>query len=356
MPLEKRWTFHGEGYISPRIDSSPAIADGAVYVGVSEYSVFSPKGRIVSLELSTGKPRWEQKTRLPVFSSPAVSGGRVFVGEGYHQDRESRLWCLDADTGRMLWSFEAKSHVESSPQMADGRVYFGAGEDGLYCLDAKDGRSIWHFEKQHVDISPWVSSDFVYAGTGYGDLGAFCLSKINGSVLWMTPAGLPVWGSPLLLENRLYYGLGNGNFLQSATDPKGGVICLNARTGKELWRKNFPDAVLTAISYRRGKIFFGCRDGNLYAASAAGGMILWNCTVGGPVVASPAVGQQRVVAVSVTGKLVIASIDTGEQLENIDLSHLLGKETGVVSSPALSAGRIFIGTTTGEMICLGGKK
>ena len=73
-------------FAKPHIDSSPAISDGAVFVGLAELSTFSTGGHVLCLELSSGKVRWQRKTRYPVFSSPAVVGGRVFVGEGYHQD------------------------------------------------------------------------------------------------------------------------------------------------------------------------------------------------------------------------------------------------------------------------------
>jgi len=351
-----RWIFRGKGYTSPRIDSSPAVVNGAVYVGVSNFSVFSPSGRIICLDLESGKRRWEQKTLQPVFSSPAVSGGRVFVGEGYHQDQRSRLYCLDAATGKKLWFHRSRSHIESSPRVEGDRLYVGAGEDGVYCLSVKDGSTLWHFEKQHVDISPAVGAGGVFAGTGYGAFCSFCLSAGDGRVLWRTPERVPVWGSPLVLENRVFFGIGNGNFTESAPRPRGAVICLDAGTGKEIWRRSVPDAVLTAISYRKGKIFFGCRDGNLYAANPARGMILWSCPAGGPLVASPALGDRRVAAVTSRGLLVIAAAGTGEKLAAIDLSRLLSEEVRLYSSPALSGGRIILGTSTGAVVCLEGQE
>ena len=57
-------------------------------------------------------------------STPALAAGRLYVGEGLHEDADCRLYCLEAATGRELWSFAARSHVESSPRVAGGRVFF----------------------------------------------------------------------------------------------------------------------------------------------------------------------------------------------------------------------------------------
>lgn len=356
LGLEKKWVFRGQGYASPRIDSSPAIAGDAVYVGVSENSVFSPAGRVIAIGLAGGKLRWEKKTRRPVFSSPVVAGGLVLVGEGYHQDTLCRLVCLEAAGGAEKWSFEVKSHIESSPQVEGGRVYFGAGDEGLYCVDLAGGKEVWHSSGQHVDISPWASSGYLFAGTGYGRSAALSLSVKDGSVAWQTPMDLPVWGSPLLLGNRIYFGLGNGDFLKSAADPRGAVVCLSALGGKQVWLTPIPDAVLTAVTHKKDKLFFGSRDGHLYALDAVKGEVLWKRSLGGPVVASPLVGRERVAAVSAKGKLLVASIETGEELASLDLSKVLEGETGVFSSPALSGGKIVLGTSGGALVCLTGKE
>ena len=355
LGLALKWAVRGKGSGS-RIDSSPAIVQGAVYVGVSESSVFSPSGRVISVDLEGGKPRWEKKTRRPVFSSPVVAGGLVMVGEGYHQDQQCRLMCLQASDGAERWTFEVKSHIESSPQVEGGRVYFGAGDDGLICLDIDGGKEVWRSSGQHVDISPWAASGFLFAGTGYGSSAALALSLKDGSVAWRTPMDLPVWGSPLLLGNRLYFGLGNGDFLKSAAEPRGGVVCLSALGGKEVWRTPIPDAVLTALTHKKDRLFLGSRDGHLYALDAVKGAVLWKRPVGGPVLASPLVGRERVLAVSGTGKLVVAAIQTGEELASVDLSRLLEVETGVFSSPALAAGKVVLGTTGGALVCLSGKE
>ena len=120
--------------------------------------------------------------------------------------------------------------------------------------------------------------------------------------------------------------------------------------------RDLPDAVLTAIAFGAGKVRCGSRDGHLYALDPRKGSVLWKCAVGGPVVASPLVGDRDVAAISVTGKLVIASIETGEELSRFDLSKSIGEEVTILSSPTATRGGIVVGSSNGFVVCLGEKE
>ncbi len=345
------WIFSAaEHYAKPHIDSSPAISGGSIFVGLAELSTFSTGGYVLCLDLSSGKVRWQHKTQFPVFSSPAVVSGRVFIGEGYHQDANCRLWCLDATSGKPIWHFESKSHIESSPFVAREQVYFGAGADGVYCLRANDGGVVWHFADEHVDTSPLVTSGFLFCGTGYGEFSAICLSARDGKPRWRTPFDLPVWGAPVRVGGRVYFGLGNGSLVSSDENPRGAVVCLSAVSGKLIWRRDVPDAVLSALSHASGKLFCTSRDGNVYALSPAQGTVLWKRSLGAPVVTSPLVGERALIAVSDAGRVAQLALESGEVLSEEEL----GKDIRVLSSPAAAAGRVVLGAGN-RIIAYGGQ-
>jgi outer membrane protein assembly factor BamB len=352
--LEVLWRFSDPEYRSPAFASSPAFEGGRVFAGVAELSAFGASGRVVALDADSGKRVWEHRTGFPVFSSPSVAGGLVYVGEGFHQDSACKLFALRAEDGAVAWSFETRSHVESSPHVDGGRVVFGAGDDGVYCLDALRGKEVWHLPDVHVDLSPLVAEGRVFGGTGYGELAALCLDAKDGKVLWRTPVDLAVWGSPVRLGNRVYFGLGNGNFLSSSELPKGAVLCLSASSGREVWRRDLPDAVLTAIAAARGRLFAGSRDGNLYALDPASGEVLWKCSSGGgAIVASPLVvnAGKTVLAASTKGMLFSADARSGAPGMQVRLAKLLGagaEAVEVISSPVVQGGAVFVGTFSGE--------
>src|SRR5207244_1242455 len=100
-----------------------------------------------------------------MYSSPCLADGRVYVGEGMHQNHLCKLYCVDAATGRKCWDFQTDGHIESSPCVADGKVFFGAGDEGVYGLDQVSGAECWHFRGPiHVDTSPTVVGHRLYAG------------------------------------------------------------------------------------------------------------------------------------------------------------------------------------------------
>ena len=79
------------------VDSSPAIADGAVYFG-------SLTGDLTSLDLSTGKVRWKYATGGSIGeSSPAVAGGTVYIGDG-----NGVVHAVRAADGQKFWTFKTQ--------------------------------------------------------------------------------------------------------------------------------------------------------------------------------------------------------------------------------------------------------
>jgi outer membrane protein assembly factor BamB len=68
-------------------------------------------------------------TRARVDSSPAISGGRVFVGSS-----DGKLYVLDAATGAKKWEYEVGDALTASPAIAGGRVVIGAQDGRLYCF------------------------------------------------------------------------------------------------------------------------------------------------------------------------------------------------------------------------------
>src|SRR5262249_38054159 len=143
-----------------------------VYVAAAHDDVFSPYGAVYCLDRGTGKMLWtfdDKKKMKQIFSSPVVVGDRLYIGEGFHQDFECRVFCLNAEKGEKIWELATGSHTESTPCVVDGRVYCGAGDDGLYCIDAVKGEKVWNFPSFHIDASPVVVGDRVYAGCGIGD-------------------------------------------------------------------------------------------------------------------------------------------------------------------------------------------
>lgn len=280
--------------------SSPRRDGERIYVGVVLPSAFGGSGAVYCLDRQTGKEIWmfnDDGAMKDVFSSPCLADGRLYIGEGFHQHADCKLYCLDAASGRKLWDFATASHTESTPCVAAGKVYFGAGDDGLYCLDAATGREKWHLKGLHVDANPLVIDNRLYGGSGVGDAYKetvlFCLNADTGDLHWRVPVDLPVWGMPAVQGEYVYAGIGNGNFLASAdqleepAQPAGAVLCRERASGRHVWRYDVGDGVLARVCVDGEHVWFAARDRHCYCLDRRDGTLRWKTDLGSPIVASP---------------------------------------------------------------------
>ena len=347
------WVFKDEAAMAVDFSSSPAIVGNLLYIGSSHGSIFSLGGATYCIDTETQKVLWRHASPTPIFSSPAVAGGRVYIGEGYHHDSDCHLRCLDAKTGELIWSFPTTSHVESTPFISQGKLYFTAGADGVYCIDALEGQEIWHYGDVHADMCPVVHKNKAYFGTGYGDYKIFAVDAQTGIEAWSKDMPYPVWGSPSADEDIVFFGLGRGNFSESAPIPAGKVVALDAETGDIVWEYEAEDAVLTAIAIQNGAVTFGSRDGYVYSVQSTDGKLNWKTDLGGPVVSSPAVTVDTVYAATKNGYIYALSIDDGKVQWEFD-TRIVTRNIELYSSPAIANGLLYIGSSDRYIFCLGG--
>jgi outer membrane protein assembly factor BamB len=64
-----------------------------------------------------------------VNSSPAVANGLVYVGS-----YNGNVYELNAKTGAKLWSYATGNMVESSPVVVNGMVYVGLDDYNVYAF------------------------------------------------------------------------------------------------------------------------------------------------------------------------------------------------------------------------------
>ena len=346
------WVFKDKDRSVADFSSSPAVVGGRVYIGEGHGGLFSSGGSVYCLELKGGRQVWRVDLAQQVFSSPVVAGGKVLCGEGLHHNRDSALRCLDARTGKELWKVVTKSHVESSAFVVGDRVYFGAGADGVYCARLDTGQVVWHHTGPHVDVSPVVVEGRVYAGSGYSEVAVLCLDARSGTRLWDQKTPYAAWGVPSVAHGHLFAAAGTGDFVASAPDPKGAVFCYSTLNGKPQWRRDLPDGVFTALVAAGGVVYLGCRDGHVYALDMGTGQTKWKHKTGDAVVASPVVTARSVVAASADGKLYCLDAASGALRWAWD-TQAAGKRARIISSPALYQGKLVFGTAAGMVICLG---
>lgn len=222
-----------------------AAKDWSFYRGdVEQSGVTSVRG---PTDLS--KVKWKFKTEAPVFATPIVAKGKVYIGS-YDQN----IYCLDAYTGECIWKFPTKYRVEASVAYYNGRIYTGADDGFIYCLDANNGSLIWSREvggwmgsldfyvlsTYQPKSSPIVVDGKVYVGAKNGKF--YCLNANNGLILWEYQTKGPILGSPAYYKGRVYV---------TSTDlnagPLGRLYAFDANTGEVKWVVDVPNSDLWEI-------------------------------------------------------------------------------------------------------------
>jgi outer membrane protein assembly factor BamB/pimeloyl-ACP methyl ester carboxylesterase len=304
------WTYTVGGYIA----SSPAIANGKVYVGSYDYKFYC-------LDAATGAHIWNFTTGGIVGSSPTVADSRVYVGSD-----DDNIYCLDAASGALLWNYTTGGDVVSCPAVSGGLVYVGSKSDLLYCLNASNGAYMWSYMTSgDVLSSPAIADGRVYVGSY--DNKVYCLNALTGAHIWNYTTGGWVWSSPAVADGKVYVG---------SNDTK--VYALNALTGALVWNYATGAEVISSPAVADGKVYVGSFDNKVYCLNALTGAHIWNYTTGNDVFASPAVADGKVYISSIGHVVYCLNAADGASI----WSYTTGSD--VYSSPAVANGVVYVGS------------
>ena len=221
--------------------SSPAVSGGIVYVGSYDKKVYA-------LNASSGTLMWSYTTGSYVLSSPAVASGKVYVGS-----YDKKVYCLNAYTGAFIWSYTTGDVVESSPAVADGKVYVGSYDKKVYCLNASTGAFIWSYSTgDWVICSPAVAGGIVFIGSYNKKV--YALNASSGALMWSYTTGDAIVSSPTVSSGMVYIG---------SMDYK--VYCLNASSGKHVWNYTTGSYVDSSPAVAGDKVYVGSDNCKVYA-------------------------------------------------------------------------------------------
>ncbi|MGM0875162.1 MAG: PQQ-binding-like beta-propeller repeat protein [Bacillota bacterium] len=339
--LRLDWTYRTPGTI---LTSSPAIANGVVYVGTRDEEG-SNDHAIHAVDQETGNKVWQVKADAQVQSSPAVADGIV-----YASSIRGTIYAMNAQSGDIIWQKTVgKDEVQRawmyySPTVADGVVYqaYSTGSGGkMMALDAKTGKELWNAKLAGnwiVESTPVVQDGKVYVGSDGGWV--ISLDASTGKELWRKkPAGGWMHSMPAIADGKLYLGYGGGI-----------LVALDTSTGNELWRYKSPDssyihggATGSSPAVADGLVYMGFPDGNVAAFDASTGTLKWKYRTNGGIISSAAISGETVFIGSNDGNLYAFDRLTGQPL----WQHEIG--AWVASSPAISGNTLVVGALDGNL-------
>ncbi len=315
------------------------------------------------------------------FVSPVVVDGRV-----YHASEEQEIaFCLDAATGAEIWRFEnIGDAIDDAMHVQDGKVYLAS--DSIWCLDALTGDRIWAFGtggEFGFNGPPTIYEERVYV---YSNCFVYCLDDLTGEEIWSNDT--PVCYSTLTAWNGLvFFPSGSGQFYAFSTE-----------TGETEWVTDgfgtFWDSSPTIVNE---EIYIGSWNGSLYRIDALTGSVINEFTYDPPIESTPAVHEDRVflgagdwvysvdrftgdmewtfeiendylhASVGLADGLVFWGDHEGSPKDSIVFIHAVDTQTGteiwnyeitnawkgVLSSPAITDGVMYIGAGNGNLYAFG---
>ncbi len=206
--------------------------------------------------------------------------------------------------------------VLAAPVIENGRVFTMDAESVVTAFDAGNGQRLWRFDTQ-----PKKSNTTAFGG-GIAALG-----------------------------NRVYVTTGYAE-----------ILALDAKTGKQLWRRPVPSPLHAAPTVADGRVFAVTVDNQLQVLAADDGRILWTHNglpetaglLGG---SSPAVEGDIVVVAYSSGEIFALRVENGRPLwtDNLASAHSLDALTALADirgRPVIDHGMVFAISHSGRMVAI----
>lgn len=263
------------------------------------YALFGT-GDLVCLDFQ-GQPVWMRslaeeygpfRNRWGMASSPILVGDRLIVQVDHWS--QSYLLAVDKRSGDNIWKTDRSTSVNWSSPLAiqvKGRTEIIAlGTTRVWSYDPKDGKEIWQASGPHFQCipSPVVQGDLLFAASGENTL-AIRLDGNAGDVtkthvLWTNKKVSPYVPSPLVYDGFVYVP-GDRSF----------VTCLDAGTGKQVWKERLGQQYHASPVASAGRIYFASMEGVVRIIKAGPRYeLLAENDIGERIVASPALSKGQI--------------------------------------------------------------
>jgi outer membrane protein assembly factor BamB len=243
--------------------------------------------------------------------------------------RLRKIWDVDAGKGS-----DSDSRISASPVVAGGRVYVLDAEAHIYVFNAGNGRKVW--DKR---LAPKNGTDM--------------------PTLW----GL--LGTPNTIDPNS--GMGGGVAYDDgkifATSGFGVVICMDAGTGREIWRRDLGVPIVNAPVINGGRLFVSTDDNHFYALAEADGRPLWDHqgiseSAGVLASTSAAVAGDFVIAPYTSGELFALRVQNGQVAWSDVLSPsgqvtALSELDAIAGRPVIDRGQVYAISHSGLMAAIG---
>ncbi len=302
--------------------SSPGIINGMIISGLGPpFKKFSAYG---SHNPNWDKipPAWSINFSQMSYSSPAVFQNTIVIGAS--DGRFYGIHALEKDT---VWSIQTEGGIDlSTPAIDDTTAYFAPGnyDKHVYAVDCTDGMFFWKSAgktsktRAANTITPNQFFELLRMSPAYRNTmiarlrargitvpAVFDKNRSGGSSLSL-PQFYPYGGmktSSVAVDKRNVYVIQKE---LGYPKPRFTLLALDKYTGVEQWRfselrNSIPLGYCSSPLVTSSVVFFGWGEGKLYACDTKTGVKLWEDSLSGDIISSPAIANGMLYAATITG-------------------------------------------------------
>lgn len=285
----------------------------------------------VSVPAATANPNWEQPG-----GTPAHAGGNLALGAS-----PKLVWRADVGAGTGY-----RQRITATPVIAGSSVFTMDADAVVRAHSTSDGSLLWRASTRadndrttNVGGGVAFADGTVYASSGRGDMVAF--DAANGKRRWAARLPNAARSGPTVVGNRVYVALLGDS-----------LVALSRADGKVAWthqagQVDFGSLGEPAPAFAGGVLVAGFGSGDLVSMRASNGIVLWGDSLasafGRGAIGSisairgrPAIGDERVFAVSLGGSAVADDLRAGRRLWSRDVTSS--------ESPWLAGNYVFFAT------------
>lgn len=288
--------FAAEGVLPATHNKHNLASPSCVTDGKTVYA-WMGTGQIVALTME-GRPVWKRhigeeyapfNVRWGPGSSPTMYKEKLFLLCDHQAT--AYLLALDRHTGKELWKVDRNGgRSYTTPFVlkgARGDALVINSSERIDAYDPETGKHLWHAgEPNRVPVStPVYHEGVLYTSRGYRS-GPYMAVKTSGrggiqpsDILWRIPTGAPY------VSSLLYH----GGLIYMATE-SGIGSCVDAASGKTLWKKRLGGYFSASPVAADGKVYLVNEEGDAFVLKAGREYhLLQKNSLGERTLASPAI-------------------------------------------------------------------
>lgn len=376
--LPSTWSKEGENVLwrAPvGCRSTPLVLNDRVYMTSRVGDGENRQERVVALDLDTGRLVWEH--RFNVFLTDVVYhrlgwanlAADPTTGYIYAHGVQGLFFCFDKD-GKILWSRSLTEELgrisgyggrTNSPIIEGDQVIISSlasswGQHAraahrFYGMDKRTGKILWiaaagdapNDTTYSVPVTTTLDgARIMFCGLADGSIAA--LRPLTGETVWRVPlSARGIMSSVVYDDGRLYATHGNANLDNNIM---GRLVCLDARTGAELWRVDGLAAHYSTPVLHDGLVFVANDAATLHCVDAKEGKVLWTYNYGNEAKGSPVYADGKIYVGDVPGGWRILEVSR-QGCKPLNAQEFLledGAPDEVYATAAVAHGRVILST------------